>query len=359
LPDSWQLLWNFLVPMLLPTLLILCAICAVATLVLALIAKPICEQLQLMDRPGDRKLHRHNTPLLGGLTLCLAIMPVSVVATFLSSESGLQAAMLLSMVSTLAMALLGMADDRHSLAARDRILLSILVFGSITIIDPLFLIRFLTFQSPHYELGMGIGAIGWAFTILCCVGLVNAVNMADGKNGLVIGLCLGWLALLALRAPPALLPLVLILCTALLVLLVFNLGGHLFLGDGGSYGFATATALLSIAIYNSSGTRYGRAMTADELILLFAVPVIDSFRLTFVRLRRGVSPMTADRDHLHHHLQDRFGWPAGLIAYQLVALIPATLGFLEIAPASIMIMIVGLTYGIAIRTAAPRRPRAL
>lgn len=345
--------------MLFPILLILCAVCAMATLVLALLAKPICEQLRLMDQPGARKLHRHNTPLLGGLTLCLAIMPVSVAATFLSSEPGPQAAILLSMVSTVAMALLGMADDRHSLAARDRILLSVLIFGSVTIIDPLFLIRFLTFQSPHFEVGMGFLATGWAFTILCCVGLVNAVNMADGKNGLVIGLCLGWLALLALRAPSALFPLVLILCSALIVLLAFNLRGDLFLGDGGSYGFATATALLAIAIYNSPGTRFGRAMTADELMLLFAVPVIDSFRLTFVRLRRGVSPMTADRDHLHHHLQVRFGWPTGLIAYQIMALVPATLGFLGIAPPYVMILLVGIVYVVAIRTATSRRPRAL
>ena len=334
-------------------------VCVAVTGALAFYARPICQWLQLMDQPTDRKLHRHSTPLMGGLTLCLAILPISTVATFLSGSSGAQQSMLLYIVATGAMALLGMADDRHSLAARDRILLSMLVFGSITIIDPLFLVRILSFQSPPVEIGMGHSIIGWVFTIVCCVGLVNAVNMADGKNGLVIGLCIGWIGLLALRAPPAFLPLVLIQGSALAVLLAFNLSGRLFLGDGGSYGFATATALLSIAIYNSPGNFQGRAITAEELMLLFAVPVIDSFRLTFVRVRRRLSPMAADRDHLHHHLQDRFGWPAGLIAYHAMALVPAAAGFLEIASSTAMILLICLIYIIAILTTAPRSPREL
>lgn len=73
----------------------------------------------------------------------------------------------------------------------------------------------------------------------------------------------------------------------------------------------------------------GRAITADELMLLFATPVLDSFRLTFIRLRRGQSPMSADRDHLHHHLQDKFGWPVGLIVYLVIALTPAAAVFVR------------------------------
>jgi hypothetical protein len=35
--------------------------------------------------------------------------------------------------------------------------------------------------------------------------------------------------------------------------------------------------------------------------------------------------MSADRDHLHHHLQDKFGWPGGLAVYLVLALLPAAL----------------------------------
>jgi UDP-GlcNAc:undecaprenyl-phosphate/decaprenyl-phosphate GlcNAc-1-phosphate transferase len=183
----------------------------------------------------------------------------------------------------------------------------------------------LDFAYPRLSIGLGTWWLAIIFTMICCVGLVNAVNMADGKNGLVIGLCLGWLALLGSRAPTALLPVIGLLGVSLTVLLFFNLRGKLFLGDGGAYGLSSAIGLLAIMIYNSAGPHTVRAISADELMLLFAVPVIDSFRLTFVRMRQGRSPMSADRDHLHHHLQARFGWPAGLIVYLLIALLPAAM----------------------------------
>src|SRR3546814_9730280 len=49
-----------------------------------------------------------------------------------------------------------------------------------------------------------LGLLAGPFTLLCLLGFQNAVNMADGTNGLVIGLGLGWVALLLLHAPPEL-----------------------------------------------------------------------------------------------------------------------------------------------------------
>jgi UDP-GlcNAc:undecaprenyl-phosphate GlcNAc-1-phosphate transferase len=220
------------------------------------------------------------------------------------------------------MTIIGILDDRHSLSPRARLLASFAIFGIAAYIEPIFNVRVLDFEYPPLTLGLGTRGLAIAFTVLCCVGLVNAVNMADGKNGLVIGLCIGWLTLLATRAPESFLPLLGLPNVVLLILLVFNLRGKLFLGDGGAYGLATAIGVVAIGVYNSPGTHATRAMAAEELVLLFAVPVLDSFRLTFKRLKRGQSPMAADRDHLHHHLQDRFGWPNGLLIYWALSFAP-------------------------------------
>lgn len=301
----------------------LCLICGIATGVLARFAESICTRLRLMDVPGERKHHSKATPLLGGLALTCVILPLSVVAIFLGSDPALRQSELLYVVATFALALVGMADDRRSVSARDRILLGILVFASIAMVDPLFNVRVLSFYAPGIEFGLAIGLIAVAFTTLCCVGLVNAINMADGKNGLVIGLCIAWLLLLACRGPASLMPVIALLLSGLVVLFYFNMRGHLFLGDGGSYGFATAIGLLTIASYNSPGLHSGRAIYADQIMVMFAVPVLDSFRLTFVRLRRGQSPMAPDRDHLHHLLQNKFGWPKGLAIYIVLAVAPS------------------------------------
>jgi UDP-GlcNAc:undecaprenyl-phosphate/decaprenyl-phosphate GlcNAc-1-phosphate transferase len=321
-----------------------CLICMALTGVLCLLAMRICTGLGLIDVPDVRKLHQQPTPLAGGLALALIVLPMSAVLAIFGTLPTMRASLLLFISATMAMVLLGLEDDRRSLTARNRLILSVVIFVSVAMFDPLFNIRQLRFTYPLFEIGMGIAPVGFAFTTICCVGLVNAVNMADGKNGLVIGLAIGWLAMLSMRAPPILLPQTLLLIASLTTLLIFNLKGRIFLGDGGVYGFACAIGLLTIAIYNSPGSIGRHALAAEEIMLLFGLPVLDSFRLTYSRLRRGQSPMAADRDHFHHHLQDKLGWPQGLIAYLLLALVPALLGFNGIIPPSICLGLMMLLY---------------
>lgn len=306
---------------------ILCAACVAIVAMLGRYSERVCTALRLMDVPNARKRHAKATPLLGGLALIVAILPLSLIAIFAAGAPQPLDARLLYVIATGAMALIGIADDRHTISATARIVLSFAVFGTVAMLQPLFNVRTLVFGLPNFELGLATTPIALLFTATCCVGLVNAVNMADGKNGLVIGLCLGWLTILSGHCHPEFLPLLALLMAGLTVLLIFNLRGRIFLGDGGSYGFAAAIGLIAIASYNAPGPYIKHMLPAELLMLLFAVPVFDSFRLTFLRIRRGQSPMTGDRDHLHHILLDRLGWPKGLIIYLLVALTPAALAF--------------------------------
>lgn len=300
---------------------ILSALCAIATGLLCWFAQPICARLGLLDIPEGRKQHKTATPLVGGIVLILVILPLTIVASLLPDDTHTRA-MLVYVLATMGIAMVGIADDRHSLSARARIILTMLIFAIAAMAHPLYNVRILSFSFLDFDLGLGAMPFAIIFTTICCVGLVNAVNMADGKNGLVLGLCLGWLVILGMHAAPFMLPYILLLGVGVLVMLAFNMRGKLFLGDGGAYGFAAAIGLLSIATYNSHGTQFNRSIHAEELMLMFSVPVIDSFRLTFVRWRRGQSPMHGDRDHLHHHLLNRFGWPVGLFVYWAIALVP-------------------------------------
>lgn len=296
------------------------AVSAGITLVLCLLAEPLCRRMNLMDVPVGRKKHLRETPLMGGVVILFALLPVTAIAIYLGATERWISSFSIWLAATAATAAVGIVDDQHSLSPKIRLLLSFLIFGSAAAIDPTFNVRILDFEHPSLRFGLGTWWLAIIFTVICCVGLVNAVNMADGKNGLVIGLCIGWVLLLASRAPSAMLPLITILIAVLTVLFVFNMRGKLFLGDGGAYGLACAIGVLAIMIYNSPGTHALRAISADELMILFIVPVFDSFRLTFVRLRQGRSPMESDRNHLHHHLLDRFGWPGGLFIYWGLAL---------------------------------------
>lgn len=302
--------------------LALTGLSALVVLLLCWKADEVGRRFGLMDQPSGRKLHRAPTPLLGGIALLIGCVP-PMLAWILHDASVVWTGNLLIIVAaTIAMALVGLADDRRELKPRDRMLISFLVFGSAALFSPLFNVRTLSFaENPAFEIGLAWGGVAVAFTAFCCVGLVNAVNMADGKNGLVIGLCIGWLMLIGVRAPAPLLMLILMLIACLVVLFAFNMFGKLFLGDGGSHGFATVVGLIAIAVYNSSYPV--RRLWADELILLFGIPIFDLFRLMVTRTMQGRSPMSADRNHLHHHLMNWFGWPGGLLVYYIVALGPA------------------------------------
>jgi UDP-GlcNAc:undecaprenyl-phosphate/decaprenyl-phosphate GlcNAc-1-phosphate transferase len=302
------------------TYLALLILSALITSILCLNAQRVCAFLNLMDVPAGRKKHKAATPLVGGLAFLIAFIPMSFiwVLSFASERWVMSQIIWLSCIA--AMALVGLGDDSHSLSPRLRLLISFIVFATAAAIDPTFNVRVLDFVYSEFSVGLGTWWLALIFTVVCCVGLLNAINMADGKNGLVLGLSLGWLAILSLRAADSLLPLIGLLACILIILFVFNMQGKLFLGDGGAYAIATSIGLLAIMVYNTPGVATLRAISADELVLTFAVPIVDSFRLTYKRLRQGRSPMSADRDHLHHHLQNSFGWPGGLIIYWLLSL---------------------------------------
>lgn len=301
---------------------ILAAASAAICVIMCLHASTIASRLGVMDQPNERKLHTEATPLLGGVALLVAFAPAALIWIVLEASDRWLPTLLIWLSAVISVAAVGVADDRHSLTPRIRLLLTFAIFGAAAIVDPSFNVRLLDFLYAGWSLGLGTWWLAVIFTVICLVGLLNAVNMADGKNGLVLGLCLGWLVILGVRAPVVLVPLIALLFATCVVLFVFNMRGKLFLGDGGAYGLASAVGLLAIIIYNTPGVDRLRAISAEELVVLFLVPVFDSFRLTYTRMRAGKSPMAPDRNHLHHLLQDRFGWPRGLAIYLVLACLP-------------------------------------
>ena len=142
-----------------------------------------------------------------------------------------------------------------------------------------------------------LGLLGGPFALLCLLGFQNAVNMADGADGLVIGMALGWVGLLLLHAPPELTLFLWICGASLATTLPFNLRGKLFLGDAGSYAVSVLIGMAAIHTYNASAD-----LSAANVMLWFILPVADCLRLIGTRLRMGRSPFEPDRNHLHHRL---------------------------------------------------------
>jgi UDP-GlcNAc:undecaprenyl-phosphate GlcNAc-1-phosphate transferase len=141
------------------------------------------------------------------------------------------------------------------------------------------------------------------------VGLVNAVNMADGQNGVVGGLFAVWAACLLSVDTGAVAAIGGAILTLSLVFLAFNLSGRIFLGDCGSYGVTFVLGLL-VTYAHAQGK-----LSLDTIIVWFFIPVMDCIRLLVSRPLRGCSPFEGDRDHFHHRLQDRVGKTMGFVTY--------------------------------------------
>lgn len=281
--------------------------------------RPIALRYALMDIPDGRKRHRHSTPLIGGLAIIVSLTPIMPVLMMLFDPADIGNTGLTVLGGcTIVSAMIGITDDRHSVSARVRLLASILLFASAIAIDQRFLITEVRFTGIAHVLHLPLW-LAWPFTLTVLIGFLNAVNMSDGKNGLVTGMSLGWCLLLTLVGPSGIAILVFPVAIMLTVILIFNINGRVFLGDGGAYGLAAIFGLTSVYSYNAMDP----ALTADLMTLFFIVPGIDMIRLFIERIRAGYSPAQGGRDHFHHHLLDAFGWQNGLLIYLSLTIIPA------------------------------------
>lgn len=314
------------------------ALCA--TILIGLKAAPIGKAWRLFDMPSDRKLHKAPTPLMGGVALLVVSLAAFAAAMFILPREAVSFRTLAVLFgSCWACCLIGLRDDQKPLSATFRLAASVVIYAIALAVDSRFRIVAVHFTG-HPFLIVFAPFLSWIFSLTVMVGFLNAVNMADGKNGLVISMCLLWAVVLSLIGPVGLVDILLPIGVMLTTLLWFNMHSRLFLGDGGSYGLATLFGMIAVLSYNVSEGRIG----ADMMTLLFIVPGLDMIRLFVARIAKRRSPMDADRDHFHHLLYDVFGWPTGLAIYLALMAVPAFAAVLMPAMTPVILAIAVLTY---------------
>lgn len=290
----------------------------VYTLIVIQFAEPIAARLGLIDHPGaqNHKKHHHPTPLVGGV----ACIPPAVVALFFAVAVGrldgddIPATWAMAVATGLSFAV-GLIDDRNHIPALRRLLICGSMFLCALLIRPEFIVSALSLETLNFSVELGWLAV--PFSVLCLLAFQNAVNMADGRNGLVAGLSIIWLlALLSYGQHPSNLAAI-GLVIGLLAVLHANMQGRLFLGDAGTYGLGAFIGLMTIWIHRSNIGLH----TIDVAVIL-AVPVLDMIRLFMFRLAKGQSPFAGDHDHLHHYIDSAFGWRQGRYVYYAIVAMP-------------------------------------
>lgn len=251
--------------------LVAAAIGLVAGFILTPVFRTIAIALDIVDRPGELKTQRVPVAYLGGI------------AVFLAAMSGpLLSAHPLVLVPIGAALALGLADDVRPLAVPTRIVVELLIAGVAAATVP----------------GPPLARIATAVLVL---GLLNAVNLLDGQDGLAAGvgvvMCAGLAALGGDAAPVGL-----GLAGALLGFLVLNRPpARIYLGDAGAYLIGTTVAVLP-ALTSGAATNWSIWWSVP---LLVAVPVVDTAIAILRRLRAHRPLLSGDRSHVYDQLVDR------------------------------------------------------
>jgi len=282
-------------------------IAVVVALFVCLHAPWVGQNLKVMDHPDNaRKRHAEATPLVGGIAILVPLM--LWVGGNLLSTAALDRHLLEALsLCAAGVGVTGFADDQAPTSPLSRMLALMVFVGVAFVADPELIAAAMNWGSFEPS---PLPAWGFcALMVLSAVGVVNAVNMADGQNGLVPSMFLIWSACLLLVGSRDVAAVAEILLFLSLIVLAFNLRGKLFLGDCGSYGVTFVLGLLTMLTHAQ-----GR-ISIETIAVWFFIPVMDCLRLFIARVLQGRPPSAGDTDHFHHRLQDKLGKQYGLFAY--------------------------------------------
>ncbi|XGA80999.1 MraY family glycosyltransferase [Halomonas sp. CH40] len=318
----------------------------VSSLAIYLLRYP-ASYLGLTDKPGGRKQHQGIIPLTGGLGVFCSFF---LIQPWLSIDL---IEFLPFYLGALLLLICGVIDDARDMQSTVKLAIQVLA----ALIMVLWGGQQLTYlgQFPYF----GIISLGWfaiPFTVVAVTGLINAINMMDGVDGLAGGSTLSilaWLAVIAsLQSQLQLFSMILVLGAAIIGFLLFNMRhpwrrkASVFMGDAGSMALGFAIAWFVIALSQSEQS----VLSPIAYGWILALPVMDTISLMFRRLRKGRSPFSADREHLHHIFL-RAGFSPGQTSLILMILV-ASLGgagvSFSLAGVPDLLLLVGLLAVIAI-----------
>ena len=246
----------------------------------------------IVDHPGMRKVHATPIPRIGGVAMLIGVMVAAIVGIPLESPDRY------FLAAAVALTAFGVWDDRFDLDYRIKFAGQLLAVG-IVVFGGDIQFHFITLEDrvmlPQW--------LSVSLTVVFLVGVTNAINLADGLDGLAGGttlLCLGALAMLAHGGGQvAGAAMALAFAGAVLGFLRFNTyPASVFMGDAGSQLLGFAVGVLSLRATQSGES----AVSAATPILLLALPILDTLSVMVQRIGEGRSPFSADKNHIHHKL---------------------------------------------------------
>lgn len=313
----------------------------------------------VLDQPDARKVHQVPIPRWGGVGIYIGIL-LGLLGTYvgfprfrqlldyrytLYSHGEMLNVISLNkqlagiLVGLTFVVLLGMQDDRKGVAALPKLLTQII--ASLVALN--YGVQIMGLRLPFFDYAQFPILLSQIITVFWVIGFMNAINLADGLDGLAAGLAAiasaTFLAVAIIQgdtetpfiAKQLKLAGILsaILAGSCLGFLPYNFSpAKVFMGDGGALGIGFLLGAITVI-----GTLKTTAVLSVMIpVIVVALPVIDVSLAMIRRYKKGHRLMEPDKEHLHHRLM-ALGWTARevvLLVYVLTLILSVSAIFLAI-----------------------------
>lgn len=258
----------------------------------------------LYDDVGHfRKQHDHGIPRLGGIAIFVSFTITSLL--FSMTDSSLPINYLLT--ACIILFAMGLKDDLSGVNSRTKFCIQFIVASILVLFG-------------HIRLTSMYGVFGihdlpyWpsvALSVLTIILIINAFNLIDGIDGLaattgiVANGCFAIMFIYMHQYELAAVSLAMV--GAIFGFLKFNITpAKIFMGDTGSLLIGLISVVMAIKFIelNKITTTVSPAIfSAPALAVAILIgPIFDTLRVFILRISSGVSPFTADRNHIHHRM---------------------------------------------------------
>ena len=252
----------------------------------------------LVDRPDHRKIHKHPTPLLGGVAIYFSFAGSILFGSHFLLDFPAPPSLHAILLASLIVVVLGLYDDLKGSSAEIKFLWQLA--AALIVIQAG--IRIDQIKIPFFEY-IDFGIWAWPVTCLWLVGLSNAFNLIDGLDGLAAGVAMFAAFTIFATAVRWGETEVAVLCISLagclLGFLRYNFHpARIFMGDAGSLLLGFLLGVLSIM----EGSKSTAGVAFLIPITALAIPILDTSIAIVRRVRNGRQIFLADREHIHHRL---------------------------------------------------------
>lgn len=264
----------------------------------------IAEQKKLYDIPDERKVHTRLVASLGGIGIFAGFL----FASLLSIQGYLNPEFQYFFAAALVIFFVGLKDDIMILSATKKFI------GQIIAASILIHLGGIRLDSMYGLLGFEQLPEGFslALSYLTIIVIINSFNLIDGVDGLASSL--GILTMIVFGTyffaieNQAYALLAFAMAGSLVAFIIFNHHpAKIFMGDSGSLMIGLINSILVLKFINVANSPFVAVQIPAAVAVGFAiliVPLLDTLRVFSIRIAKGRSPFTPDRNHVHHLLLD-------------------------------------------------------